>query len=101
MPSLRAVPPVLLTGLLFTLVLTGLFYGLWPYARRVFIQVLLLTAAGVFLGQGWSWLELPSLHLGGLDLVPGLLFAAALQPLGGRLPLRLPAGRAGRAKPKI
>ncbi|MGI8563315.1 MAG: hypothetical protein ACR2MZ_07110 [Candidatus Dormibacter sp.] len=98
---MMAVPPVVITGLLFTLLLTGLFYSLWPYARRVFIQVLLLTAVGVLLGQGWSWLELPSLHLGELDLVPGLLFAAALQPLGGRLPLRLPAGLAGGPKPKI
>ncbi|MBJ7603534.1 MAG: hypothetical protein JF888_10155 [Candidatus Dormibacteraeota bacterium] len=96
---MTGVPPVLITGLLFTLLLTGLFYGLWPYARRVFIHVLLLTAAGVLLGQGWFWLELPSLHVGDLDLVPGLLFAAALQPLGGRLPL--PPGLARRAKPKI
>lgn len=94
-------PPVVITALLFALLLSGLFYAFWPYRRRVFVQVLLLTGAGVLLGQGWSWLDLPSLHLGDLDLVPGLFFAAALQPLAGRLAPRLPFGLAGRLKPKI
>jgi hypothetical protein len=72
--------------MLLVLVLSQLFYAFWPYARRSYVPALLLTAVGVLLGQGWDALGLPALRLGQANLVPAVLFAAALQPLADRLP---------------
>jgi Kef-type K+ transport system membrane component KefB len=83
---LNSIPPAAVLLVLFVVALALLFYALWPYARRRFPPVLLLTIAGVLLGQGWDALGLPALHLGAANLVPAVLFAAALQPLADRLP---------------
>jgi hypothetical protein len=80
------IPPGLLIGLLLVLALSQLFYAFWPYARRSYLIALLLTALGVLIGQGWDALGLPALRLGQANLVPAILFAAALQPLADRLP---------------
>jgi hypothetical protein len=80
-------PPALLLAPLFALIASQLFYAFWPYSRRNYAAVLLLSAIGFGLGQLWQFLELPSIHLGQGNLLPGLLFAAALQPLAPRLPI--------------
>jgi hypothetical protein len=83
---LNWIPPATVLLVLFALALALLFYALWPYARRRFAPVLVLTVLGVLLGQGWDAVGLPALRLGGANLVPGVLFAIALQPLADRLP---------------
>ena len=45
-------PPGVVIGLLLVLALSQLFYAFWPYARRSYLPALLMTAAGVLLGQG-------------------------------------------------
>jgi len=79
-------PPGVVIGVLLVLVLSQLFYAFWPYARRSYLPALLLTGAGVLLGQGWDALGLPALRLGQANLLPAALFAMALQPLADRLP---------------
>lgn len=83
-----AVAPGVVLGLLLVLALSHLFYAFWPYRHRGYLAVLLLTAAGVLLGQGWDVAGLPGLRLGEANVVPAILFAAGLQPLA--RPLRLP-----------
>ena len=78
--------PGAIVGLLVVLVLSQLLYALWPYTRRAYLPVLALTALGFLVGQGWDALGLPSLHLGEANLLPGIAFAVALQPLADRLP---------------
>jgi hypothetical protein len=85
------VPPGVLLGVALTLLLAQLFHAGWyRTAPRRYLAILLLTAAGMLAGQGWDALGLPSVHLGQVNLVPAVLFAAALQPLVPRLTLRLP-----------
>ena len=84
------VPPGLVVGVLLVLVLSQLLYALWPYRRRSYVLALLLTAAGVLIGQLWDGLGLPALRLGEANLLPAILFAIALQPLADRLPIRFP-----------
>lgn len=84
------VPPGLLLAVPFTLLLAQLLHTLWHDSRRRYRVVLVLTAAGVLLGQGWDVIGLPALRLGQLNLLPAILFAAALQMLARRLTLRLP-----------
>ena len=79
--------PVFLLAPVFALVASQLFYAFWPYSRRNYAGVLLLTVIGFALGQLWEYLELPSLHLGETNLLPALVFAAALQPLAPRVPI--------------
>jgi hypothetical protein len=70
------------------LIISQLLYAFFPYRRRAYLPVLLLTALGVALGQLWDVLGLPGWRLGGVNLVPALLFVLALQPLARRLPIR-------------
>ncbi|HEY4028383.1 MAG TPA: hypothetical protein VGO86_18295 [Candidatus Dormibacteraeota bacterium] len=84
------VPPGLLLAAPFTLLLAQLLHTVWHDSRRRYRAVLVLTAAGVLLGQGWDVIGLPALRLGQLNLLPAILFAAALQMLARRLTLRLP-----------
>jgi hypothetical protein len=81
------VHPALLLAPLFALITSQLFYALLPYSRRSYLAILLLTAVGFGLGQAWQYLQLPSIHIGEGNVLPGLLFAAALQPLAPRLPI--------------
>jgi hypothetical protein len=83
-------PPGFVVGILLVLILSQLFYAFWPYRRRRYVVVLLLTLSGVVAGQLWDGLGLPGLYLGQANLLPAVLFAAALQPFAGRVILRLP-----------
>jgi hypothetical protein len=83
---LRLIPPGLILLVLFTLVTSAAFYAALPYRRRAYIPILVLTAAGVGLGQAWDYVGLPALRFGEADLLPGLVFALALQPLARFVP---------------
>jgi hypothetical protein len=83
-------PPGLILGVVLTLLLAQLLHALWHNGRTRYLAVLILTAAGVLLGQLWDVLGLPALRMGQLDLLPAVLFAIALQLLARRLTLRLP-----------
>lgn len=88
------IPPALVIDVLVVLIASQLLYALFPYRRRAYLPVLLLTALGVALGQLWDFLGLPSLRLGGADLLPALLFVLLLAPLAPRIPqIRLPWDR--------
>ena len=63
-----------------TLILSQLLYAFWPHRRRNYLAVLVLTAAGVLLGQGWQYVGLPGFGLGEANLFPAALFAVLLQP---------------------
>jgi hypothetical protein len=89
------IPPGLVTGAALVLFLTQFFHAGWYRGpRRRYLVVLALTAAGVMAGQAWEGLGLPSVRVGQLNVLPAVLFAAALQPFAQRLtqmlPLRLP-----------
>jgi hypothetical protein len=79
--------PALLLMPLLTLITSQVFYALLPYSRRSYLAILLLTAIGFGLGQAWQYLQLPTVHLGEGNVLPGLLFAAGLQPLAPKLPI--------------
>jgi len=84
------VPPGLLLAVPFTLLLAQLLHALWHSGRCRYRAVLMLTVAGVVLGQVWDVAGLPAARLGQLDLLPAILFAIGLQSFGRRLSLRLP-----------
>jgi len=84
------IPPGLLLAVPLTLLLAQLLHALWHSGRCRYLAVLILTAAGIGLGQLWDAVGLPVVRLGQLNLLPAILFATALQPLGRRLSLRLP-----------
>jgi hypothetical protein len=90
MPLIGWVPPALLLAVPFTLVLAQLLHALWHSGRCRYRAVLLLTVAGVALGELWDVVGLPALRLGELNLLPAILFAIGLQSFGRRLSLRLP-----------
>jgi len=89
-PLIGWVPPALLLAVPFTLLLAQLLHALWHSGRCRYRAVLLLTVAGVALGQVWDVVGLPALRLGQLDMLPAILFASGLQVFGRRLSLRLP-----------
>lgn len=70
---------------LVTLILAQLLYAFWPHRRRNFVAVLVLTAIGVLLGQGWQYVGLPGFGLGEANVFPAALFALLLQPPATRL----------------
>jgi hypothetical protein len=84
------IPPGLLLAVPVTLLLAQLLHALWHSGRCRYRAVLVLTVAGVALGQLWDVVGLPAMRLGQLDLLPAILFAIGLQPFGRRLSLRLP-----------
>ena len=79
--------PALLLAPLLALITSQLFYAFLPYSRRNYLAILLLTGVGFGLGQAWQYLQLPSVHIGEGNVVPGVVFAALLQPLAPRLPI--------------
>ena len=79
--------PALLLAPLLALITSQLFYAFLPYSKRNYLAILLLTAVGFGLGQVWQFLQLPSVHIGEGNVVPGVVFAALLQPLAPRLPI--------------
>jgi hypothetical protein len=82
---LERIPPALVVDALVVAIASLLLYALFPYRRRAYRPVLLLTAAGVALGQLWDFLGLPSARLGGANLLPALVFVVLLAPLAPRL----------------
>ncbi len=86
MPLLKLIPPGLVVAALLVLIVSQLCYAFLPYRRRAYVPILLMTAVGFGLGQGWDFLGLPSLRLGQADLLPGLIFALLLQPLARFVP---------------
>jgi hypothetical protein len=82
------VAPALIIDVLLVLIVSQLLYAFFPYRKRAYLPILLLTALGVALGQLWDYAGLPSYRFGGTNLVPALLFVLLLQPLAQRLPIR-------------
>lgn len=82
------IPPALVLDVLLVLIVSQLLYAFFPYRRRAYLPVLILTALGVALGQLWDYLGLPGIRFGNANLVPALLFVVVLQPLAQRLPIR-------------
>jgi len=85
------VSPGVLVSALLVLAVSQLLYAFWPYPRRAYLPVLILTTAGILLGQLWDLLGLPSVRVGSANLLPALIFAVALQPRR----FGLPPGDAG------
>jgi len=83
---LSFIPPGLVLLAVFTVVAASVFYAALPYRRRAFIPILVMTALGFALGQGWDFVGLPALRFGQANVLPGLLFALALQPLARLVP---------------
>ncbi len=79
--------PGLLLAPLLALIASQVFYALWPYSKRNYVAVLILSGVGFALGQVWQYLQLPSLHMGEANILPALVFAALLQPLAPRVPI--------------
>jgi hypothetical protein len=77
----KLIPPGLIVAVLLILIVSQLFYAFLRYRRRAYVPILLVTAVGFALGQGWDFLGLPSIRLGQANLVPALIFALLLQPL--------------------
>ncbi|MFI5282214.1 MAG: hypothetical protein ACHQ0J_03700 [Candidatus Dormibacterales bacterium] len=90
MNPLAAIPPGVIVAVLLVLISSQLFFALLPYRRRAYLPVLLMTAIGFGLGQAWDVLDLPSARLGQANVLPGLVFALALQPLARFVPRRSP-----------
>ena len=84
---MSAIPPALVIDVLLVLLVAQLCYVFVPYRRRAFLPILALAAVGIGLGQLWDLLGIPDVRLGSANLLPGLLFAVALQPLASGLPL--------------
>ncbi len=72
--------------MLFIVIAASAFYAALPYRHRAFIPILVMTALGFALGQGWDYVGLPALRLGQANVLPGLLFALGLQPLARFVP---------------
>jgi len=85
---LSRLPPALIIDVLLVLIVSQLLYAFFPYRKRAYLPILLLTAVGVALGQLWDYLGLPGYRFGSANLVPALLFVLVLQPLAQRLPIR-------------
>jgi hypothetical protein len=78
---MKLIPPGLVVAVLLILIVSQLCYAFLPYRRRAYLPIILVTAVGFGLGQGWDFLGLPSIRLGEANLVPALIFALLLQPL--------------------
>lgn len=85
---MSAIPPALVVDVLLLLIVSQLCYAFFPYRRRAYVPALLLSSLGIGLGQLWTFLGIPDVRLGSANLIPGLLFAVALQPLSRYLPIR-------------
>lgn len=85
---LKLVPPGIVPAVFFVLILSAAFYAVLPYRRRAYLPILLVTAIGYALGQGWDLIGLPSLRLGQANVLPAFVFALAAQPLARFVPRR-------------
>jgi len=86
LPLLKYVPPGTIVAVLLVLIASQLFFAFLRYRRRAYLPILLMTAIGFALGQGWDYLGLPSWRLGQANLLPALIFALLLQPLARFVP---------------
>src|SRR5919197_6423506 len=80
------IPPGLIVAVLLVLMVSQLCFAFLPFRRRGYIPVLLMTAAGFALGQGWDFLGLPAMRLGQANVIPAVIFALLLQPLARFVP---------------
>jgi len=83
---LRLIPPGLVVLVLLILIVSQLCYAFLPYRRRAYIPILVMTALGFGLGQAWDFLGLAAARLGEANVLPGVVFALALQPLARFVP---------------
>src|SRR5436309_1027299 len=83
---MRLIPPGLVLLAVFTIVAASVFYAALPYRQRAFMPILVMTALGFGLGQGWDYVGLPALRLGQANILPGVLFALGLQLLARFVP---------------
>ncbi len=86
MGVLNLIPPGVVLGVLFVLILSAAFYAALPYRRRAYVPILVVTAVGFALGQLWDYVGLPSLRVGQANLLPAAGFALLLQPLARFVP---------------
>ena len=80
----------MIVSALLVLITSQILYVFFPYRRRTYAGVLLLTAIGFGLGQLWDYVGLPSIRLGEANLIPALVIAIALQFLAPWVLIRLP-----------
>jgi hypothetical protein len=85
---LKLVPPGIVLAVLFVLILSAAFYAVLPYRKRAYVPILVVTALGYALGQGWDYIGLPSLRLGQANVLPAFIFALGAQPLARFVPRR-------------
>lgn len=78
---MKYLPPGLIVAILLVLIVSQLCFAFFPYRRRAYVPILVMTAIGFGLGQVWDFIGLPSWRLGQANFVPGLIFALLLQPL--------------------
>jgi hypothetical protein len=83
---LNVVPPGLIVAILLVLVVSQLCFAFFPYRRRAYLAILLMTTLGFGLGQLWDFLGLPSARLGQANVLPAVAFALLLQPLARFVP---------------
>ena len=86
MALIKLIPPGVVPAVLFVLILSALFYALLPYRKRAYLPILVVTALGYALGQGWDYIGLPALRLGQANVLPAFVFALAFQPLARFVP---------------
>ena len=86
MGFLKLIPPGIVPAVFFVLILSAVFYAALPYRRRSYVPILVMTALGCALGQGWDYIGLPGLRLGQANVLPAFVFALAFQPLARFVP---------------
>jgi len=82
----RFIPPGIIVAVLLVLIVSQLFFAFLPYRRRAYVPILVMTALGFALGQGWDFLGLPSIRMGEANVLPAAVFAVLLQPLARFVP---------------
>ncbi len=83
---MRFIPPGIIVAVLLVLIVSQLFFAFLPYRRRAYVPILVMTALGFALGQGWDFLGLPSIRMGEANVLPAAVFAVLLQPLARFVP---------------
>jgi hypothetical protein len=84
---MRFIPPGLIVAVLLVLVVSQLCFAFLPYRRRAYLPILVMTALGFALGQGWDFLGLPATRMGEANILPAVVFALLLQPLARFVPI--------------
>src|SRR5438034_11639760 len=84
--QMKLIPPGIIVAVLLVLIVSQLFFAFLPYRRRAYVPILVMTALGFALGQGWDFLGLPSIRMGEANVLPAAVFAVLLQPLARFVP---------------